>query len=141
MGCPCADCQCGEDCQCAPGAPGCDPCGRFQQAKQEAAASADPAPDAPPAPLLALPSPEDVSRKIDLDVTTGQAVVLDRLGPVVVNTDGTLSRVSNWEELSAQEQEATKRRISKRNVERLRAFRDAGELKGEVVSALQPSEP
>ena len=39
--CPCVECTCGPSCQCAPGTPGCDPCGAFQQqakqAKQRAA--------------------------------------------------------------------------------------------------------
>ena len=39
--CPCVECTCGPDCQCAPGAPGCEPCGAFQaKAKAEAAAKA-----------------------------------------------------------------------------------------------------
>jgi hypothetical protein len=39
--CPCVECTCGPDCQCAPGAPGCEPCGAFQaKAKTEAAAKA-----------------------------------------------------------------------------------------------------
>ena len=62
------------------------------------------------------------------------------MGPVIVNTDGTLSRITNWEQLSEQEKDATKRRISKRNVERLKAFHEAGELKEELVSALKPKE-
>ena len=45
--------------------------------------------------LLALPAPEDASTSVTLDVSTGQPVVLDHLGPVVVNTDGTLSRIAN----------------------------------------------
>jgi len=96
-------------------------------------------PAAAPAPehLLALPAPEDVNSLITLDVSTGQAVTLDHMGPVVVNTDGTLSRITNWARLTDEEQNATKRRIAKRNVERLKAFRDRGELKDSLLSALQ----
>jgi len=35
--CPCTECTCGDDCQCAPGSPGCDPCKDFQKAKAAAA--------------------------------------------------------------------------------------------------------
>lgn len=89
--------------------------------------------------LLALPSPEDVSSKLTLDVSTGQPVTLDAMGPVVVNTDGTLSRITNWDNMEESEREVVKRRICKRNVERLKAFHASGDLKEELVSALQPS--
>jgi hypothetical protein len=87
-------------------------------------------------PLLALPAPEDASSSIDLDVSTGQPVTLDRLGPVVVNADGTLARIANWHDMTDRERELTQRRISKRNIERLAVFRDRGELKSDLVSAL-----
>jgi hypothetical protein len=34
---------------------------------------------------------------------------LDALGPIVVNKDGSLARISNWGKMTEQEQEATKR--------------------------------
>ena len=86
--------------------------------------------------MLALPAPEDVTNLITLDVSTGQAVVLDALGPVVVNTDGTLARITNWDRMDDSEREVAKRRIAKRNVERLKAFHARGDLKAELVSAL-----
>jgi len=86
--------------------------------------------------MLTLQAPEDIDRHITLDVATGQPVVIDALGPVVVNSDGTLSRITNWERMEESERNVAKRRISKRNVERLRAFRDKGELKQSLVSAL-----
>ena len=92
----------------------------------------------PPAEqLLALPAPEDINSLITLDVSSGQAVTLDHLGPVVVNSDGTLARITNWSQMSDQEQQVTKRRIAKRNIDRLKVFRDRGDLKEELVSALQ----
>ena len=99
------------------------------------AAAPDPPPAAAPA-MLALPAPEDVTNLITLDVSTGQAVVLDALGPVVVNTDGTLARITNWDRMDDSEREVAKRRIAKRNVERLKAFHARGDLKAELVSAL-----
>ena len=99
-------------------------------------ASSDDVPAAQP-PLLMLPAPEDINSMITLDCSTGQAVTLDHMGPVVVNTDGTLARITNWSQMSEQEQSVTKRRIAKRNIERLQGFRDKGELKEDLVSALQ----
>ena len=34
--CACDECTCGEDCKCAPGEPGCDPCHAFQSSSQPA---------------------------------------------------------------------------------------------------------
>jgi len=103
---------------------------------EQSAAPSSPAADSPA--LLMLPAPEDVSTLITLDVNSGQAVVLDAMGPVVVNSDGTLSRITNWDQMSASEKEVVKRRIAKRNVERLRDFHAKGELKDSLVAALDP---
>ena len=43
---------------------------------------------------------------------------IDSLGPIVINKDGTLSRVTNWETLTEPEKCATKRMLAKRNLER-----------------------
>jgi hypothetical protein len=72
-------------------------------------------PDAAGVPPLALPAPEDIDRLITLDVSSGKAVVLDQFGPVVVNTDGTLSRITNWPTMTIGEQETAKRLIARRN--------------------------
>lgn len=95
--------------------------------------------DEPPAQtLLALPAPKDDAAPgtITLNVSTGEPVVMDHLGPVVVNVDGTLSRIANWDEMIDHEKELTKRRIAKRNIERLKALAESGELTGEQMSAL-----
>ena len=105
------------------------PDGLREVAQKAAAPATSPA-------MLALPAPEDVTNLITLDVSTGQAVVLDALGPVVVNTDGTLARITNWDRMDDSEREVAKRRIAKRNVERLKAFHARGDLKAELVSAL-----
>ena len=107
----------------------------LREVAQKAAAPAAEPPATSPA-MLALPAPEDVTNLITLDVSTGQAVVLDALGPVVVNTDGTLARITNWDRMDDSEREVAKRRIAKRNVERLKAFHARGDLKAELVSAL-----
>ncbi|KAJ7873054.1 hypothetical protein B0H14DRAFT_2720720 [Mycena olivaceomarginata] len=45
----------------------------------------------------------------------GPAVKLDDLGPLVVNSDGTLSRMFNWATLTAAEQANTIRVLAARN--------------------------
>ncbi|KAJ7737873.1 hypothetical protein DFH07DRAFT_90437 [Mycena maculata] len=49
----------------------------------------------------------------------GSAVKLNDLGPMVVNSDGTLSRISNWSNLTEAEKERTLRVLSARNKIRL----------------------
>ena len=100
-------------------------------------------PAAASAPALALPAPPDADGHLSsalagvtLDVHSGDALVLEQLGPVVVNSDGTLSRITNWPTMTEGERETAKRLIAKRNVRRLEGFRDAGILKEEIVSAL-----
>ncbi len=62
---------------------------------------------------------------------------LDHLGPMVVNADGTLSRISNWDKMAEIEQRNTWRIIGKRNKERLAVLREkegldkVGDEKGE----------
>lgn len=53
----------------------------------------------------------------------GTTVQLDHLGPMVVNTDGTLSRISNWDKMAEIEKKATLRIIGKRNQARLEALK------------------
>ncbi|KAJ4341653.1 hypothetical protein N0V87_001668 [Didymella glomerata] len=55
----------------------------------------------------------------------GEGVTLDHLGPMVVNKDGSLSRIANWESMSDKEKKNTLRVLGKRNQLRL------DELKGE----------
>lgn len=59
-----------------------------------------------------------------LDMATGEASIkMDHLGPVVVNEDGSLSRITNWLEMTQPEQANTKRLIAKRNAKRLEKLR------------------
>ena len=53
----------------------------------------------------------------------GASVALDELGPIIVALDGQLSRISNWAEMTEQEQKVSYRRIAKRNAERVAALR------------------
>ncbi|ORX36127.1 hypothetical protein BD324DRAFT_652030 [Kockovaella imperatae] len=73
-----------------------------------------------------------------LDVGGGNVVKLDRLGPMIINSDGTLSRIQNWQELHPIEQERTVRLlVKKRNLVRLQKLDAENKAEGEAVSALQ----
>jgi hypothetical protein len=51
-------------------------------------------------------------------IKLGESISFQEMGPVIINTDGTTRRISNWNELSEQEREVSWRRIAKRNEER-----------------------
>lgn len=75
---------------------------------------------------LGLPEPS--AGGIKLDVGTGEGVRLDHLGPMVVNKDGTLSRITNWDKMAANEKKNTLKMLEKRNKQRLDALqRSQGE--------------
>lgn len=65
-------------------------------------------------PQLSLPAPGNIS-EVDSARDTTQTVKLDDLGPMVLNTNGTLSRIHNWNEMSELERERTLRILGKRN--------------------------
>lgn len=71
-----------------------------------------------------LPLPEPTSNATQLNVN-GEGVKLDHLGPLVVNKDGTLSRIANWDKMADIEKQNTLRILGKRNQLRL------GDLRGE----------
>lgn len=57
----------------------------------------------------------------------------------VVNEDGSLSRIANWSSMTEKEQDLARRRITKRNQERLERLRpQAVAADSKLVSALQP---
>lgn len=74
---------------------------------------------------LPLPEPPADSKATELNVSTGQAVKLDHLGPMVVNRDGTLSRIGNWAEMSEIERQNTLRILGKRNQLRMETLKAA----------------
>ncbi|KAG0335980.1 hypothetical protein BG000_007050 [Podila horticola] len=89
----------------------------------------------PHKPILTLPAPEDVEPGMSLEVN-GKDIKLDILGPVVVNEDGTMSRIDNWAEMAEIEKANVRRILLKRNdlrLKRLRAKRDA-EIAQEAAS-------
>ena len=85
--------------------------------------------DAPKAPL-ALPAAPANATQLDMS-TGGTTVSLDHLGPMVVNVDGTMSRISNWDKMAEIEKKNTLRIIGKRNKERLAALKSAAAAQGE----------
>lgn len=73
---------------------------------------------APKKPLALPEAPHNSATQ--LDMSNGDASIkLDHLGPMVVNVDGTMSRISNWDKMADIEKENTLRIIGKRNRERL----------------------
>ncbi|EPS34068.1 hypothetical protein PDE_09030 [Penicillium oxalicum 114-2] len=78
---------------------------------------------------LYLPPSSDAdhqqSGNIRLDVNSDSGVTLDHLGPMVVNVDGSLSRIGNWAQMAEIERKNTLRIIGKRNKERLAKLRAA----------------
>ncbi|TDZ33710.1 hypothetical protein C8035_v011210 [Colletotrichum spinosum] len=57
---------------------------------------------------------------------------LDHLGPLVVNQDGTMSRISNWGEMTEIERQNTLRFLGRRNQIRLAKLRDGAGGEGEA---------
>jgi hypothetical protein len=46
------------------------------------------------------------------------SIAIDLGGPVIINNDGTISRISNWDQMTENEKEMTVKIITKRNQER-----------------------
>ena len=95
--------------------------------------------------MLALPSSESAAAATTLTVD-GDAVSLDELGPVIINSDGTMRRISNWDTLTERERAVTMRRIGKRNNERREKLRAEAEAANsdraqEEDSKEPPSQP
>ncbi|KAL4921106.1 hypothetical protein BDW62DRAFT_139891 [Aspergillus aurantiobrunneus] len=78
-----------------------------------------------PDPVLALPDSSSSETHQQLDVN-GDGVKLDHLGPLVVNTDGSLARIANWEQMAEIEKRNTLRVLGKRNKERLDRLKAKG---------------
>mmetsp|Transcript_50896 Transcript_50896/g.162907 ORF Transcript_50896/g.162907 Transcript_50896/m.162907 type:complete len:148 (-) Transcript_50896:86-529(-) len=91
-------------------------------------------------PQKALNAPEGGEEDGVTRLKFGEKVQLAAMGPVIVNSDGTLRRIDNWDAMTPGEQEATMRRIGKRNQERLARLREEGvEVKG--LTNTNPDDP
>lgn len=51
-------------------------------------------------------------------LAVGGKLVFDTLGPIIINSDGTTRRITNWDKLTEREREWTLRKIRQRNNER-----------------------
>ncbi|OQR85981.1 hypothetical protein ACHHYP_11120 [Achlya hypogyna] len=73
--------------------------------------------------LLALPASTATPGGAPINVTAGgNSVALDHLGPMVVQPDGSLMRITDWAEKTDHEKEMISRLITKRNKQRLDAL-------------------
>ncbi|KAF5329266.1 hypothetical protein D9619_009011 [Psilocybe cf. subviscida] len=92
--------------------------------KSQGAPLALPAPDA-----AATSDPQSSTRTLDVSAPGGiaQRITLDELGPMVVNSDGTLSRIANWAQMTEAERQRTLRVLSARN--KLRLANEAKKLR------------
>ncbi|KAJ3559672.1 hypothetical protein NM688_g200 [Phlebia brevispora] len=66
-----------------------------------------------PLPLPAPPPPQEQVPPLNVDGET--KMKFDALGPLVVNSDGTLSRIANWPNMTEIERERTLRVLTARN--------------------------
>jgi hypothetical protein len=57
-------------------------------------------------------------------IVFGEKVALDELGPIIVNEDCTMRRITNWETMSARERRGVSKRVVERNRERLERCRE-----------------
>jgi hypothetical protein len=75
-------------------------------------------------PPLPLPSPETAGDDATtIEVNGARVSLADKLGPAVVNADGTMSRIANWAEMTEIERRNTVRILGQRNKIRLEALR------------------
>jgi hypothetical protein len=89
---------------------------------------------------LALPAPVDEANQTKEDVKAikgeDDTFTFDKLGPMVVNLDGTLSRIHNWSSMTQEEQQRTLRVINKRNQARLQTLKQATDEQQKGDSAI-----
>lgn len=50
------------------------------------------------------------------------SIALDHLGPIIVNVDGTLQRIPNWDTMTEAEQKKAHRLLAARNKRRIQAL-------------------
>ncbi|KAJ3147296.1 hypothetical protein HDU89_005646 [Geranomyces variabilis] len=84
-----------------------------QQQQQQQQPPASLSPSAPPVAAIEY-------NPGDFNGNGSSSASLDVLGPMVVNSDGTLSRITNWDSMTPEEQANITRVLTKRNAARLR---------------------
>ncbi|KAI7851012.1 hypothetical protein BDC45DRAFT_446058 [Circinella umbellata] len=78
--------------------------------------------------ILALPATAEETVQVDVNDT----YKLKELGPVVVNEDGSISRINNWHEMADIEKSNVNRILLKRNRQRLERLKKAEQDKNSV---------
>mmetsp|Transcript_16537 Transcript_16537/g.16644 ORF Transcript_16537/g.16644 Transcript_16537/m.16644 type:complete len:106 (-) Transcript_16537:195-512(-) len=68
--------------------------------------------------ILALPPLTDVGENTSKSIEDISNLKLNAMGPIIINSDGTMSRIPNWSSLSDIEKSKTFRLISARNKKR-----------------------
>ncbi len=71
----------------------------------------------------------ETPRPLDSAVN-GIGARLDRLGPVILNLDGSMSRITNWDNMSPNEQATALRLVAKRNEERRKQLNEQAQVAG-----------
>jgi hypothetical protein len=72
---------------------------------------------------IEIPAIEYNKQTVSLMEQRSQTVELDQLGPIIINVDGTMQRITNWNTMSPTERANVMRIIPKRNSQRLEALR------------------
>ena len=75
---------------------------------------------------------DNVAQPTNLDDIDDNSASIDMLGPIVLNKDGTMCRISNWQDMTPGEKETAKRMIAKRNKSRKKALLEAKEEEKKV---------
>lgn len=71
-----------------------------------------------------LPAPPDAAQNEGTrSLKLGETISMDELGPIIINPDGTMRRIANWNQLTKGEQASTLRQISARNKKRIEALK------------------
>ena len=73
-------------------------------------------PDEQQPEFLQLPEPSSDDMPT---LKLGETIKFYEIGPVIINTDGTTSRIANWDQMTKMEQEVAWKRIGERNQRRL----------------------
>ena len=74
------------------------------------------------APII-IASEDDGSLQLPESTSAANSSQLDTMGPIVITETGEYRTIANWDEMSPEEKELTKRRIAKRNAQRLKKLR------------------
>jgi hypothetical protein len=86
---------------------------------------------------LTLPAPDALADTASTSSIAAGGLALDALGPIIINADGTTSRIANWTELSPGEQAVALKRVARRNAERRAALESEPILAPTSTQALE----